>query len=701
MKTVSESAARNPLMEIQVVTSVDVEITDRPTAKDNPGVRRIEEVHSHITSRMRASLFAALFLICFAYELCQILRHRVPGIFGEEHGKEHGKEQDDEHDNEHPRARKQSREIEIAAVVATVLGAAAHAAIAKTSDVVGRFETIIVSVILFTLGSVLQAAIVTAGGYAAGTLLVTLGYVAIQLVAYILIADVTSLRNRLIFSIIPMFPFLFIPWIRDAVEKSFPNLHIDRFQHQWAHGMWAIIYPICATPLLLVLHLSQRQITQRRAPRQHAVRRTFSRRHILSRGFQDARRLFWQLDIAGSIFIFGAIALLTYALTIGKQNPKEFRTVQLLFSLITGVLCIPCFIIWERKAPYPLLPYRLLKDRAVWGALCVSFSLQMAEHMLKTDLNRVLEWRLGDSVEAAMSMTNISSATFIVALLAGVYVRSVRRLKTCIVFGAFIYMAGFIPLFIFLTRKRYASLDGLASVVIFQILLATGRGMIQLPAMVSIQAATASDNQAVVTSLYLAMGQLGIAFGEVFTAGFSTHFIETLCKSPTIHSICPIGGIDHLYLHFHHFSNDDRQKAMTMVMLKQRWVSGVAGMMSILVFMFAMSLRDPELGDKQSLITRELPQAFELQGNTQAPERGRSRAARQNPSHDHVSSTGPTLHDNQLQTKVQSRDSSLRPPTGVHTPRHGRALTPLDSPSSEIKFARSSAERAQACIDWA
>jgi len=109
-------------------------------------------------------------------------------------------------------------------VLRAVIAAAAQPTAAKIADVFGRAELIVVSIIFYTVGTVVETFAKNVSGFAAGAVIyqvriplmlrlplsnsVQIGYTSIMLLVEVLIADITSSRSRLLFSYIPALPFI-------------------------------------------------------------------------------------------------------------------------------------------------------------------------------------------------------------------------------------------------------------------------------------------------------------------------------------------------------------------------------------------------------------------------------------------------------------------------------------------------------------
>jgi SIT family siderophore-iron:H+ symporter-like MFS transporter len=69
--------------------------------------------------------------------------------------------------------------------------------------------------------------------------------------------------------------------------------------------------------------------------------------------------LFWQLDVVGVILLIAVFALILVPLTIAGGVKTEWKTAHVIAPLVVGVLCIPVFILWEKKCRHPMVPFKV------------------------------------------------------------------------------------------------------------------------------------------------------------------------------------------------------------------------------------------------------------------------------------------------------------------------------------------------------
>lgn len=133
----------------------------------------------------------------------------------------------------------------------------------------------------------------------------------------IIIADITSLRSRLLFSYVPAIPFLVSCLHQMSLSPITDRLQINTWVSgdvtaavlttttwRWGVGMWAIIYTACSIPLIAALMWSSYK-----AKKAGALDDCKTPYQIYGPK-RLASALFWQLDVPGIILliaVFGCI----------------------------------------------------------------------------------------------------------------------------------------------------------------------------------------------------------------------------------------------------------------------------------------------------------------------------------------------------------------------------------------------------------
>ncbi|KAI2889331.1 hypothetical protein CBS11852_6861 [Aspergillus niger] len=456
----------------------------------SPGVKRIEALSSHLHILDRVFLFCGVFLIAYVYGLDGLLR----GIYQPYATASYGLHS----------------VLSSVDILRAVIAAAAQPTAAKIADVFGRVELILVSIFFYTLGTIVEASSRTVEQFAAGAVLYQIGYTAIILLVEVLVADVTSLRSRLLFSYIPTLPFLVNTWISGNITGAVLGVTTWR----WGIGMFAIIYPICTLPLLMVLY-----IVYHRAKKDGTVDHIASSFRTL--GVRRlAIELFWQLDVIGIILMIAFLAMILVPLTIAGGLDSQWKKAKIIVPLVLGLCCIPAWVVWERTCKHPMVPFKLLKDRAVWGALGIAVMLNTAWALQSEYLYTVLIVSFGESITSATRIRSLYSV--LTGSILGVVVFKARRLKPFIVGGTLLFMVAYGILIYYRGGPTSSSHSGIIG---GQILLGIAGGLFPYPAQASIQAATKHEHLAVVTGLFLACYNIGTAVGGSISGAVWTQIL--------------------------------------------------------------------------------------------------------------------------------------------------------------------------------
>ncbi|QGI80047.1 unnamed protein product [Fusarium fujikuroi] len=548
----------------------------------SPGVQRIKAMSEVITLTDRIFIFFGVFLIAYAYGLDGTVRYAYQ-----------------------PSALNSFQEHSLQSSVNTlraVIAAAAQPTAGKIADVFGRVELICISVFFYTIGTVIEAAAQNLDTYSAGAVIYQIGYTMILLLVEVIIGDITSVRSRLFFSYIPALPFIINTWVSGDVTEAV----LGATTWRWGIGMWCIIYPVCALPLIISLLV----VGHRAKKAGHLVGYRSSFQQL---GFNKLTvELFWLLDIIGVILLIAVFALLLVPLTIAGGFESKWSDPQVVAPLIIGFVCIPVFVVWELRAPHPLVPFHHMKDRSVWAPMGIACMLNFAWTMQGDYLYTVLQVSFNFSIKAATRVQSLYSfASVITGTILGLIVYKVRRFKVFIVSGTCLFLVAFGLL---IRYRGDPSSDNKSGVIGAQILLGIAGGMFPYPAQASLQAYVTHERLAVMTGLYLALYQVGSAFGNAVSGAiwtqvlpvrlaqsFSSFGNETLAVyaySQPLSAILdfPVGS-------------DERDAMIDAYKHVQRLLTITGICLCVPLIAFSLCLRNPKLTDQQNLVEDEKPGA--------------------------------------------------------------------------------------------
>lgn len=450
------------------------------------------------------------------------------------------------------------------------------------------------SVFFYVIGTIIEATAKNVQTFAGGSVLYQIGYTCVVLLVEVIVADITSLRARLFFSFIPALPFLINTWISGNITSAV----LSHSTWQWGIGMWAIIYPICSLPLIIALG-----IVSRRAQRSGSLDKYTSPYQMLG-ARALAGELFWQLDVVGIILLIAVFALILVPFTIAGGVSSTWQTAHVIAPLVVGLCTVPVFILWERKwSKQPIVPFHLLKDRAVWAALGIAIMLNFAWTLQGDYLYTVLIVAFDFSILGATRILSLYSfCSVLVGFSLGAVVYKFRRLKPFIVVGTVLFLVAFGLL---INYRGSPSSSGQSGVIGAQVLLGIAGGLFPYPAQASIQAATQHEHLAVITGLFLSLYNIGSALGNTVSGAIWTNVLPQQLEknlngfgNSTLASLTY--GSPFTVIADYPVGTDVRTGIIDAYQHTQRLLCITGICLCVPLIVFSLCLRNPRLPDEQS-----------------------------------------------------------------------------------------------------
>ncbi|RMD39301.1 hypothetical protein DV735_g5828, partial [Chaetothyriales sp. CBS 134920] len=495
--------------------AVNKEVSALHTAEDGPrdedqkpellpGVARVEAAASQLTNPKRWLLFSIIFLFGFAYGLDALLRMSFMTYAAVEF--------------------QNHALLATIVVVRGVIGAAVQPSVAKFADAFGRVELFSLGALIYTLGAVVSAAAGSIATLAAGAVLSQLGYSIFVLTLDIIIADLSSMKTRLFFAYIPNLSFLVTPWIAGDITTAI----LKATTWHWGIGIFAILVPVFAIPLVLVLIMLSRT-AKSMYPNQ--------RRYPSLKAFG---KLAWELDWIGMFLLTATLALILTPLTLAGGNKTKWDDAGILTPIIIGIVLIPCFIFWERKTPFPLLPDYLINDRTVWACIIISVFYSFAYMCHSNYLFTLLIVSYNFSLTAAIRVSAVSVfANVLTAFITAMVVVKVRRLKGFLVGGIAVAFIGFGLAYHY--RGGTSSRSGLIGA---EIILGMGGGLFAWTSLVLAQTVAKHEHIGMLIALMFSCNSIGTALGGCIAGAIWT---QTLYTS-LLNNVIPAGGTPELVM---------------------------------------------------------------------------------------------------------------------------------------------------------
>ncbi|KAF3986601.1 hypothetical protein FT663_04323 [Candidozyma haemuli var. vulneris] len=439
-------------------------------------------------------------------------------------------------------------------VIRTVVAAASQPTYARMSDILGRIELMVVSIIFYAVGTVISSQAFDVERFAGGSVLYQVGYSGIMLMLEVFLADLSNLNWRLFASFIPATPFIINTWVSGDVLDSLER----NYSWNFGIGMWAFIFPLSCIPFLCILiHM---RILAGRTPEYMQVQMEEEEHRIsnnrLYRAYvNDIPRLttmsiwkrwpakvwhtikwcaweltdlFWLLDVVGILFIICVFGFILVPFTLAGGVSTKWQEASTIVPLVIGFVLIPFFVIWELKfAKFPIVPFKLLKDRGVWASLVIAMMVNLIWTLPNDYMYTVLRIGMNTSEKATIRIQSLYSfVSVIVGPMLGLVLVLVRRTKPFIIFGCATWFVATGLLFHFRGANDGLNAEHVKDGIIGALcVMGFGAGFFTYTTQLSIQTCTNHEYMAVLLSLYLATYNIGSAIGNSISGAIWTQLM--------------------------------------------------------------------------------------------------------------------------------------------------------------------------------
>ncbi|KAJ0278464.1 hypothetical protein COL922a_014488, partial [Colletotrichum nupharicola] len=183
---------------------------------------------------------------------------------------------------------------------------------------------------------ILKATCHTVEQYVGAHVLYWTGHIGMTYVIEVMISDMTTLRNRMIYFGINGTPRIASTFAGPAIADLFYK-HLD---FPWAFGAFAIILVGCSAPAMgLMVWMSHRAKAQGLI----SSSRRENNRSILG----SLKHYFIKFDVPGILLITAALALLLLPFSLVAYAPDGWKTGYIIAMLVLGVVLFPAFYLYE------------------------------------------------------------------------------------------------------------------------------------------------------------------------------------------------------------------------------------------------------------------------------------------------------------------------------------------------------------------
>ncbi|KAK5953383.1 MFS sugar transporter [Knufia fluminis] len=383
-------------------------------------------------------------------------------------------------------------------VIATILGGSSKLPLAKVIDIWGRVEGFMVMLVVLVVGVIMKATCQNIETYFAAYTLYWVGHLGILYVIDVMLADMTSLRNRMI-----MFGINGTPTIASTFAgPRIADLFYNQVSWRWGYGAFAIMMVGSCIPVIVVMIWQQRNAFKSGAVEKKVSHRTW---------WQSIGHYFIELDVVGIILITAAFSMILLPFSIASYAPKGWASGYIIAMEVLGVLCIPAFYVWERYfSPVQFLNWHYLTERTIigscllYGVMFISIFAWNAYFSSYLQVVHRLSITTSGYVLNSFSLTSAIFTPFI-----GLLIRYTGNFKWVAYSGVPIILLGTALLIPFRQPNTHVGI-----LVMTQILNGLGSGIFATCGNLAVMAPVSHQEIAAVTAIWGMFGSIGASVGN-------------------------------------------------------------------------------------------------------------------------------------------------------------------------------------------
>lgn len=232
------------------------------------------------------------------------------------------------------------------------------------------------------------------------------------------------------------------------------------------------------------------------------------------------------IDYAGAASLMFAISVLMLALVEGGASLRTLFSTENLMLFAGGAILLGIFVIVERRAPDPMIPFKLFHNRTVTVAVLAGFLGGIGMFGAISFIPLFAQGALGMSATQAGSLLTPLMLSWVTMSVVG------GRLLFRLGYRA-LTMAGFIIMMISFVLLSTCERDtSRLALYLYLMLLGAGLGLTMLTMLIAVQQAVDRSQLGIATSLNQFSRAIGGAFGvaimgAVLTAGLSIQLQKT------------------------------------------------------------------------------------------------------------------------------------------------------------------------------
>ena len=186
----------------------------------------------------------------------------------------------------------------------------------------------------------------------------------------VFIAETTTLVNRGFLAALPESVGGIVALFAGSIAAEAVLAHST---WRWGYGMWAIIVPACAGPLIVIMFVLEYRATRadKREGKETATNNPGRGKRSMAKS--TLRFLWTQLDILGAVLLVAGMALVLVPLSLtGSTHSDRWSSPPFIAMLVVGVVSLVAFGVWDGWfAKIPIVPLSMMKRLTVVSACLI------------------------------------------------------------------------------------------------------------------------------------------------------------------------------------------------------------------------------------------------------------------------------------------------------------------------------------------
>ncbi|GJN85613.1 hypothetical protein PLIIFM63780_009181 [Purpureocillium lilacinum] len=463
--------------------------SDADSQEMQDGVKRVEAITQVWSRTELVAMFVLLYLVTFVDNLLQNVQgNLVPYVTS---------------------SFAQHALLSTTGVIATIVGGVCNLTIAKIIDIWGRCEGFICMVVLVVVGMIMKATCKNVEMYAAAHTIYWVGHLGLGYVISIMLADMTTLRNRLILFGLQQTPLIASTFAGPEIA----NLFYTNVNYNWAFGSFCIILVAFCLPVAVVFIISKRR----------AVKQGLYPPRVSGRTkWESFKYYFVQFDAVGMFLTVAGWSILLLPFSIATSAPNGWKTGYIIAMIVLGVVLLVAFGIWEKYfAPVSYFPWKYLKNRTILGACLVYAFMFMSTFAWDTYYGSYLQAvNFLDITISGYVLNSFSLMSAFISPFVGLFVRYTGDYKWLSIAGVPFSILGTALLIKFRTPD-----SDVGVLVMCQLFNGLATGIWAMTAQLAIMAQVHHQQIAVAIAMFGLFGSIGASIGQAIAGGIWTNIL--------------------------------------------------------------------------------------------------------------------------------------------------------------------------------